>query len=297
MRTFPPDVIVLDTDTLTHARLSRGGAGLQIAQAKSYRLAADTFTPAVVTPNLTNEGSLADGLRRMKLETGKWDKVSVLLPDSWFRINIIDLPSLAENASEAMEMVRWSLKRTIPIPPESLRVAWTVLSKTSAGVKLLVLSAIEKALKDLERLFAAAGLDIILVEPIGLNIWNAVTVREPETASDRLFLYVRDNEFTTAMFRGNQPLFIRSRNLSEERTLDQEIRLSASYLRDTLRTETIEQCYVAGNRVEREVTDFLIAEFAAPVKTIALRDFVQQAPSDFRGADAELVACTGVFTG
>jgi type IV pilus assembly protein PilM len=301
-RAFPPDVVVLDTDSLVHARLAPGKANPQIVQAKNYRLAADTFTPAVVTPELANEASLAEGLRRLKMETGKWQRVSVLLPDSWFRINIVDLPSLPDRANEAMEVVRWSLKRTLPIPPDTLRLAYSVLSKTPAGVKLLVLSAVEKTLTAIEKVFAAAGLEAILIEPIGLNIWNAVAVREalPNNgqANDRLFLYVREREFTTAVFRGEQPLFIRSRNLGGERTLEQEIRLSATYLRDNLGTETIEQCYVAGSVIGgADVAGVLAEEFSAPVRTLQLRDFTEQTPSDVYGIDAELTACTGVFTG
>src|SRR5213075_1756078 len=102
-RSFPPDVVVLDTDSLVHARLGRGKENPQIVQAKSYRLAADTFVNAVVTPELANEGALTEGLRRLKMETGKWDRVSLLLPDSWFRINILDLPSLPDRTNEAME--------------------------------------------------------------------------------------------------------------------------------------------------------------------------------------------------
>jgi len=301
-RAFPPDVVVLDTDSLVHARLAPGKANPQIVQAKNYRLAADTFTPAVVTPDLANEASLAEGLRRLKMETGKWQRVSVLLPDSWFRINIVDLPSLPDRANEAMEVVRWSLKRTLPIPPDTLRLAYSVLSKTPAGVKLLVLSAVEKTLTAIEKVFAAAGLEAILIEPIGLNIWNAVAVREalPNNgqANDRLFLYVREREFTTAVFRGEQPLFIRSRNLGGERTLEQEIRLSATYLRDNLGTETIEQCYIAGSVIGgADVAGVLAEEFSAPVRTLQLRDFTEQTPSDVYGIDAELTACTGVFTG
>jgi len=236
------------------------------------------------------------------METGKWQRVSVLLPDSWFRINIVDLPSLPDRANEAMEVVRWSLKRTLPIPPDTLRLAYSVLSKTPAGVKLLVLSAVEKTLTAIEKVFAAAGLEAILIEPIGLNIWNAVAVREalPNNgqANDRLFLYVREREFTTAVFRGEQPLFIRSRNLGGERTLEQEIRLSATYLRDNLGTETIEQCYVAGSVIGgADVAGVLAEEFSAPVRTLQLRDFTEQTPSDVYGIDAELTACTGVFTG
>src|SRR5438045_3023468 len=246
-RSFPPDVIVLDSDTLLHARFSRGKQAPRIVQAKSYRLTADTFAPSVVTPELVNDASLAEALRRLRMETGRWDKASVLLPDSWFRMNLIDLPSFNERASDATEIVRWSLKRTLPIAPEDLRVAFDVLSRTPAGVKLLVVSALEKTLAMIEAAFTNAGITVVMIEPVGLNLWNAIAVRENGASGDRLFVYVRDREFTTAVFRGSQPLFLRSRNLSGERSVHQEIRLSASYLRDSLRTDSFAQCYIAGN--------------------------------------------------
>jgi Tfp pilus assembly PilM family ATPase len=296
-RSFPPDVIVLDTDSLLHARLSRGKRDPRIVQAKSFRLPADTFAGSLVTPELANEAALADTLRRLRNETGRWEKVSILLPDSWFRINLIELPAFNERAADAAEVVRWSLKRTLPIPPEELRVAYTVLSRTPAGgAKLLVASAMEKTLSKIERIFNDAGIEPVLIEPLGLNVWNAISVRENAPGKDRLFLYVRETEFTTAVFRGDEPLFIRSRNLAAERSLQQEIRLSASYLRDALRTETFDNCYIAGNAVG-EVAAAISTEFSSPVKSIALRDFVEEGPSTLAGYDAELIAATGVFTG
>jgi type IV pilus assembly protein PilM len=295
-RTFPPDVLVLDNDSLVHARLTRGKKGPKIVTAKSYRLAADTFTSAAVSPQLTNESSLAETLRRLRMETGRWEKVSLLLPDSWFRINLVDLPSLPEKDADALDVVRWSLKRTLPIPPEQLRVAYSVLTRTGQGAKVLVLSAMEATLTALERVFTAAGFDVVLIEPIGLNIWNAITVREGAVSGDRLFFYLRDTDFTTAVFRGAHPLFIRSRNLSSDRTIDQEIRLSANYLRDSLQTDTFTGCYVAGDR-GAEIHATLAEEFNAPVRTIVLRDYVEDVPSEAAGWDAELTACTGVFTG
>jgi type IV pilus assembly protein PilM len=295
-RSYPPDVLVLDTDGLVHARFARGQKNPRVVNAKTYRLAAGTFTPSMVTPQLANEASLNETLRRMKMETGKWGSVSVLLPDSWFRINIVDLPSLPERANDAMDVVRWSLKRTLPIPPEQLRVAYTVLSRSGQGAKVMVLSALEATLTAIERVFAAAGLEVILIEPVGLNIWNAIAVHEADTAADRLFVYIRDDEFTTAVFRGAQPLFIRSRNLGSDRTLEQEIRLSASYLRDALAAETFANCYVAGSR-GADIHAILAEEFNTQVRPIALRDYADDVPADLSGLDAELTACTGVFTG
>ena len=297
-RSFPPDVIVLDTDALVHARFGRGKTNPRILTAKSYRIADGTFTSAPVSPQLANEAGLAEAVRRMKMETGRWDKVSLLLPDSWFRMNIVDLPSLPERNGEALDVVRWSLKRTLPIPPDQLRVTYSVLSRGTEGVKVLVLSAMESTLSAVERVFAAAGLEVVLIEPVGLNIWNAITVRERdnESAGDRIFFYLRDTDFTTAVFRGSQPLFLRSRNLGADRTLDQEIRLSATYLRDSLNVETFSRCYVAGGHGE-DVASTLASEFNTQVRNISLRDFAEEVPSGTYDLDAELTACTGVFTG
>lgn len=295
-RSFPPDVVIIDTDALVHARFGRGKTGMRLVQAKPYRLPAETFTPSMVTPVLANESALAETLRRLRNETGRWDKVSLLLPDSWFRINIVDLPSLPGSESEALDVVRWSLKRTLPIAPEQLRVTYSVLSREGSAAKVLVLSALEATIAGLERMFGAAGLEVVLIEPLGLNIWNAIAVREAETTADRLFLYVRDTDFTTAVFRGSQPLFIRSRNLSAERTVEQEIRLSASYLRDSLAVDTFEHCYVAGLG-GAAVHEILASEFNTNVRPVVLRDYVTELPSDLHNFDAELTACTGVFTG
>lgn len=296
-RTYPPDVAVIDTDGVLHARLTAGKKNASVDYGRTYRLPEETFANSVVTPSLANEAALADVVRRMKMESGRIEKISLLLPDSWFRMNFVELPSLSDRPNEAMHAVRWSLRRTLPIPPESLRVTWEILGRVGANVKLLVLSAVEETLAAIERVFQAAGVEVVLIEPVGLNIWNAVAVREAATTRDRLFFLIRDHDFTTAVFRGAQPLFLRSRNLSGERTLEQEIKLSASYLRDTIQAVSVERTYVAGNSVDPELQRGLEAEFGAPVTPVLLRDFVERVPSDVAGVEAELTACTGVFTG
>jgi type IV pilus assembly protein PilM len=291
---LPPDIVVLDDEKLIHARLARGRKGPRVVQAKSYRLAGNTFSPAVVTPQLTNESALGEVIRRMRVETGRWDRVSLLLPDSWFRINILDLQQLPEGTKEADDMVRWSLKRTMPIDPALLRLRFEVLSRNGAEAKVLVVSAIDQTLSAIEKLFSDAGIDVVLIEPLAVNVWNAIALREPATSRDRIFFYVRDGEFTTAVFRGAQPLFIRSRNLNPERTLEQEIKLSASYLRDTLRTESIEQCYLAGS-ANGEVSSVIREQFGAPVRQVTLADTTESWPDGADAFESELAACTGVF--
>jgi len=176
-RSYPPDVLVIDTDGLLHARVSRGGRNASIAYAKAYPLREGVFVPGVVTPELADESAFTELLKRVRLETGRWERASVLLPDAWFRMNLVDVPALSEKHDEAQHAVRWTLKRTLPIPAEALRVAWDVLGKSEVGLKLLVVSAVEKTLEAIERTFAAAGIEVVLIEPVGLNIWNAITTK------------------------------------------------------------------------------------------------------------------------
>ena len=287
--------MLLDTDALVHVRLARGSKHPRVVSVKAYHLPAGAFNNAMVTPDLVNEEGIADVLRRVRMESGSWERVSILLPDSWFRMNLIEVPSLPDNAAEAEEVVRWSLKRTLPIAPEELRIAKELLGTTPNGVKVLVISAREKTLAAIERVFTTTGFDVVLIEPVGLNIWNAITVREAITTADRLFLYIREHDFTTAVFRGNEPVFLRSRNLSAERTLSQEIRLSASYLREALRSDRFENCYIAGDAVDRDTIDTIAREFNSPVTRIAANEYADDIPGNASAFESAITASAGVF--
>lgn len=294
---FPPDVIVFDLETLLFARLSRSRKGIDVVQARTYRLAPGTLKSGVVSPVVTDEASLAEIVRRIKRDAGKLDSISLLLPDAWFRINILEVQDLPPSRNEADQVVRWALKRSLPVRAEDLRIAHQTVGKTDGKTRILVMAALETTLAALERLFQAEGIRVVLIEPVGMNIWNAITVREAPTQHDRIFIYLRNSEFTTAVFRGATPIFVRSRKLTSERTIEQEIKLSASYLRGNMDEGKIEQCWVAGDRVNESVTRVVGDEFGAPVRTIALRDFAFPSPGvDAATIEAELTACTGVFT-
>lgn len=296
-RSFPPDVVVVDADSLIHARFQGGRKNPQLVYLKSHRLAQGVFSPAVVTPTLENPSSLSEAIAQIKLDAGRLERASVLLPDAWFRMHLSELAELPDRPDDANEMVRWTLRRSLPMRPEELRVAWQAISRTNGSIKVLVLAAIEKTLSKIEEVFRQQEIDVSLVEPIGLNIWNALMVREAPTTGDRLFFYFRRGDFTTAVFRGPTPLFIRSRNLGAERTLLQEIRLSASYLRANLQWQRVEQCFVAGNEADQPLLDAIAHEFSAPVRRISLKEFAAWTEGiDVRDYEAELTACTGVFT-
>lgn len=295
-RSFPPDVLVFDSESLLHARLGRGRKNPHIVHVKRYRFSGPVFASGAVTPSIVDAERLSEVIRRVKSDNGgRLDQVVLLLPDAWFRINLLTLPTLPPSRIEADQVIRWTLKKSLPIDSAALRVAYSVINRNGAGVKSLVISALESTLSGIEKVLGSEGIQVSVIESVGLNIWNAIAVRQ-DHGGGRLLLLVRDQDFTTALFDGETPLFIRSRNLSGERKLIQEIKLSASYLQGVLQNVKITECFVAGSRLDPAMLAAVGEEFGAPVRRATLDDFAEVAPGlDTAGADSELIACAGVY--
>lgn len=297
-RTYPTDVAVFGPTSIIHGRFERGRKSLRILGARSYALPEKTFGSGLVTPLVENREPVANAIRRMKIDSGRMERISLLLPDSWFRINILDLPTLPDSRKEADEIVRWQLKRTMPIRAEEFRIAYQPVGRENGHVQVLVLAAYEKALASIENSFQEQQIEVSVLEPIGLNIWNAIVTREATTNETRVFLYLRDRDFTTAVFRGTTPLFIRARNLTGERSLVQEVKLSASYFRNTVQTENqiISTCYIAASTIDDETVAALADEFSSTARRVKLTEYADAADSvETAPIMAELTACTGVF--
>jgi Tfp pilus assembly PilM family ATPase len=291
------DIAIFDFDSLTFARLVREKDRPRVEKLRTLRLTAGTFDIGALTPAVRTPEAITEAAGRLKVEAGRIERLTVLLPDSWFRINLIDVPKLPRKAKEADEVVRWSLKRSTPFNPNELRMQWMPISpRGTEPMRILVISALEKSLAAIEAAFASAGIPVGAIEAAGLNVWNAILTRDTP-ADGRVLVYLRDNDFTTCVFKGTEPLFIRSRSLGGDRRVEQEIRLSASYLRPMLEDNPVSKCYVAGNgQVTRHVLDVLGQEFGAEVEVLDVPAFADMGSVDAQHSEAEIIACRGVLT-
>jgi len=291
------DVAIFDLDKVTFVRLVKDKARPRVEKLRTLGLGAGTFDIGALTPSVRSPEAITDAVGRMKVEAGRIERITVLLPDSWFRMNLIEVPKLPRKAKEADDVVRWSLKRSTPFNPSELRIQWMPISPRGVEpTRILVISALQKSLSAIEAAFASAGVTVGSIEAAGLNVWNAILTRDTPT-DGRVLVYLRDDDFTTCVFKGTEPLFIRSRSLGGDRRVEQEIRLSASYLRPMLESNPVTKCYVAGNgQVTRHVIDVLGEEFGAEVEVLDLPAFADIGTVDAQHNEAEIIACRGVLT-
>lgn len=289
-------MIVLDTGGLLLARFARDGRNPRLVEVRPYGFPESPFEDSAVTPALQRPEVLVETVRRARRDAGKLDRTSLLLPDSWFRMNLLEIPTGGDHSTSQLELVRWAVKKTLPVRPEEVRFAWIPLSRTAEGTNVLAIGALEQTLSKIEGAFREAGVTPVLIEPIGLNVWNAIAARASDATAERVFFHFADGEFTTGMFQGPEPVFLRSRHLSGVRTLQQEILLSASYMKSRLEWNTPAECWVSGNHIDTEVVETIESEFEAPVRRARLSEFATLDLPEADRWDSQLTGCTGVFT-
>ncbi len=294
-KSLPPDTVVFDQATLLHARMEKSNGQRRLARARTWRLGPEVFAPDSISPRLADPESLRQTIRRLRQDAGEFDAAFVLLPDSWFRMSILELKGLPERWAEADEMVRWTFRRSIPTRPDDLRIGWQPLPKINGSSRVMVAAASEKTLAAIEESFAAEQIRVGLIEPTGLNVWNAVASRQNH-AADRMFFYFRGEELTMTYFSGASPVFHRSRTVGSERPVEKELKLSASYVRSKLQPARLEECIVSGSRLEPSLLDTIAEQFGAPVRVASLSDFgLNSRTFDAVDVEAELMACLGVY--
>ena len=186
----------------------------------------------------------------------------------------------------------------MPIDPSELRLSYEVLSRTPPRSPRRSAPSKQRS-RRIERLFAAAGIEVVLIEPVRDSTSGTPSPRAKPSDHPRphLLLHPRARLHHRRLPRHAAALhpLAQSQRRTDAAAGDPALR---DYLRDTLQTDVGRECYVAGNGINGEVTSSRsAASFGAGAKDRAARRRRTDAAGTSERYEAELTAATGVFTG
>lgn len=293
MRSFPPDVLIIDRDGIRAARMKTAGKSIRVEAYATARFDAPCFDESP-TPMLENENTFSSALSSI-LRRRSVDGVSVLLPDSWFRTRLLKFDSFPDGSERQAEAVSWAMRKHSPVPPTELRLAWQILDRRPSGTEILVLEARAEALERIERALEAAGLRVVLIEPLSLNVWNALTLGTSSDEEERVLVVASHDDITMLHFRGARPLFVRARRIDPS-SADRDVRLAASYMRQNSEITSLRTCWVVGDQLSPSSVEAL----ESALETRSLRPTPEELGIDLStiSVDADrtdLIAALGVF--
>jgi len=88
---------------------------------------------------------------------------AVIVPTGWLRSYLIDLDRIPRKEADLEDVVRWRLKKLLPVAPTDLRLSVIPLPESGGKRPVLVMAGIERAMAAVEATFSSIGIEVGLI--------------------------------------------------------------------------------------------------------------------------------------
>jgi len=150
-------------------------------------------------------------------------RVAVSLPDAVSRIMLLDLEGRFKSRSEALDLIRWKLKKSIPLDSADTYIDYQQLTVRENGdLALLVAIASRTVISQYEDLFTQAGLSPARID---CNLFNICTLfdRRLSLHDDCILISFYGSTLSIVAFSQGIPEFIRSKDLTGTLATDSRV--------------------------------------------------------------------------
>lgn len=178
-------------------------------------LPAGIVEPHFDRPNIKDPAALSEIISEelKKLHYGG-EKAACLIPESCFRIFIFSFDSLSSLESEREKLVRWRVKKQMPILPEDIRLSYQAM-KLNSSVKVIGSLARTAILKEYENLLLSRGVKIGVLTAPTLSLLNLV---DWQKGNDCLIANIEDDSMSLVVIINSEITLYRLKHFALDRT-------------------------------------------------------------------------------
>jgi len=162
---------------------------------------------------------------------------AVIVPTGWLRSFLIEIDRVPRKESELHELVRWRLKKLLPVAPTDLRLSVVPLPETGGKRSLLVMAGVERAMAAIEATFSSIGIEV------GLITTRLFAIVPRNAGANRPILVVQHEEsfLSLLLLSEGVPRILRTKPLAADGdsrgTVLRETGLTLGFIRDKLGVE------------------------------------------------------------
>jgi type IV pilus assembly protein PilM len=230
-------------DRVLAGRFSDHGGGLEASAARE--LAPGSVIPDLVENNLRQKDAVRAGIEEALGGVAQRSKdVIAIVPDAAVRVMLVEFDTLPSDREEALGVVRFRLKKSLPFDVDKAKVSYHAL-KVNNEVRVVAAVAMASVIEDYESAFRDAGFNPGIVLPSTLAALGAADAKRPT-------LVIKVDSRTTSIAILNEDQLQLFRTLENTRgvtitgeQLAEEVYPSVVFFQDTYRLN-IERIFVAG---------------------------------------------------
>jgi type IV pilus assembly protein PilM len=223
----------------------RGGSNGMLEACAAHELAPGSVVPDLVENNLRQRGAVRAGIEAALSSVASRSRdVIAIVPDAAVRVVLVEFDTLPSDAEEAVGVVRFRLKKSLPFDVDKAKVSYHA-QKTPDGVRVVAAVALATVVEDYESAFREAGFSPGVVLPSMLAALGASDAKRPT-------LVIKVDARTTSIAILNEDQLQLFRTLENTRgvtitgeQLAEEVYPSVVFFQDTYHLN-IQRIYVAG---------------------------------------------------
>jgi type IV pilus assembly protein PilM len=255
----------ISADRVLAGRLADKGGHLEAFAVRE--LAPGTVVPDLVENNLRQRDKVRAGIEAALSGVGGRSRdVIAIVPDAAVRVILVEFDALPSDADEALGVVRFRLKKSLPFDVEKAKVSYHA-QKFADGVRVVAAVALATVLEDYETVFEQAGFTPGVMLPSMLAALGAAEGQRPT-----LIVKVDAHTTSIAILNENQLQLFRTLENARGGTitgeqLAEEVYPSVVFFQDTY-SLNIERIYVAGLSESGGVAAALQAQTGAEVQEL-----------------------------
>jgi len=212
-------------------QLERGrGGSFSLRRAATVALPESLVRPSFEEPNISDPAELTVALRELATSAGllQQKRWSVALPDATSRTLILTLESPPASRAELEEVLKWKMERGFGTQLDELSISRERLPADLQGKdRYLVVATPTAVLREYESALQSLGWRAGLIVPRHLGEGQWLT--QNGSRGDALLLSSSEKGFTAVVFRGKQPLIIRTVACDPSECEDELFRLLLFY--------------------------------------------------------------------
>ncbi len=175
----------------------------------------NTVMVSLKEPNIIEPDLFVEKVKEAhNLLLSRSDRISVSLPDSVGRMLLINLESRFKSRAEALDLIRWKLKKSIPFDLADTHLDYQKLAVRENGELSLLVALVSKSvISQYEELLRKAGLQPAQID---FNSFNLCRVFDRNLSHDgnSVMISYYDNTLGVIVFADGIPEFIRIKDLS-----------------------------------------------------------------------------------
>ena len=209
----PSLVVEIAPGHVAAARWGSGHGDLEDVVVES--LPAGSVMPSPVDSNITQPDAVRGALRRVFNRIPvRGGAVAVLVPDPVVRVFILPFENLPRRADEALPLLRWRLKKSVPFDVDETVVSWMRQPARDGSLELVTAVARQRIVREYEEIVESAG------APIGVLLSStlaALPLLEERGAT--LLVRLSGRSLTSVIVRGSNLCVYRSIDMPADASL------------------------------------------------------------------------------